>query len=70
VQNLLEGYRGADGSQTRGLKQLGYSIDMDYAGHPSRKADAALFKLQDGVHNQASWKRMLPVFLRWAYGRQ
>jgi hypothetical protein len=21
------------------------------------------------VHNQASWKRMLPVFLRWAYGR-
>jgi len=69
VQDLLRGYRGADGFHTRGLKQLGYSINMDYAGHPSRRADAALFQLQGGVHNQASWKRMLPVFLRWDYGR-
>ena len=68
VQDLLEGYRGTDGFHARGLKQLGYSIDMDYANHPSRHADASLFQLQGGVHNQASWKRMLPVFLRWAYG--
>lgn len=68
VQDLLEGYRGTDGFHARGLKQLGYSIDMDYANHPSRHADASLFQLQGGVHNQASWKQMLPVFLRWAYG--
>jgi enterochelin esterase-like enzyme len=68
VQDLLQGYRGADGFHARGLKQLGYSINMDHAGHPSRKTDAALLQLQGGVHNQASWRRMLPVFLRWAYG--
>lgn len=69
VQDLLEGYRGADGFRARGLKQLGYSINLDYAGHPSRRADASLFLLPGGQHNQASWKRMLPPFLRWAYGR-
>jgi len=69
VQDLLGGYRGADGFHARGLKQLGYSVDMDYAKHPSRLADASLFQLQGGVHNQASWKQMLPPFLLWAYGR-
>ena len=69
AQDLIEGYRGADGFHMRGLKQLGYSVDMDYAKHPSRFADASLFQLQGGVHNQASWKRMLPPFLLWAYGR-
>lgn len=69
VQDLLEGYRGADGFRARGLKQLGYSINLDYAGHPSRRADASLFLLPGGQHNQASWKRMLPLFLRWAYAR-
>jgi enterochelin esterase-like enzyme len=69
VQDLLGGYRGADGFHARGLKQLGYSVDMDYAKHPSRRADASLFQLQGGVHNQASWKQMLPPFLLWAYGR-
>ncbi|MEO8998579.1 MAG: alpha/beta hydrolase-fold protein [Rhodanobacter sp.] len=69
AQNLLEGYRGADGFQARGLKQLGYSINMDDAKHPSRHADASLFQLQGGVHNQASWAKMLPPFLLWAYGR-
>ncbi|GAA0889654.1 hypothetical protein GCM10009121_25350 [Rhodanobacter soli] len=69
TQDLLQGYRGADGFRLRGLKQLGYTVNMDVAKHPSRHADATLFLLQGGVHNQASWKRMLPVFLRWAYGR-
>ncbi|HEV2681646.1 MAG TPA: alpha/beta hydrolase-fold protein [Rhodanobacter sp.] len=69
AQDLLEGYRGADGFHVRGLQQLGYSIDMDYAKHSSRRADVSLFLLQGGVHNQASWKRMLPPFLLWAYGR-
>lgn len=70
VQDLLEGYSGADGFRARGLSQLGYSINLDFAGHPSRRADAALFLLPGGQHNQASWKQMLPLFLRWAYGRR
>ncbi|MHB1057500.1 MAG: alpha/beta hydrolase [Rhodanobacter sp.] len=70
VQDLLQGYRGADGFRLRGLKQLGYSIDMDCAKHPSRDADASLFLLPGGEHNQASWGKMLPPFLRWAYGRR
>jgi enterochelin esterase-like enzyme len=69
TQDLLQGYRGADGFRLRGLKQLGYTVNMDVAKHPLRHADATLFLLPGGVHNQASWKRMLPVFLRWAYGR-
>ncbi|MBB6186282.1 alpha/beta hydrolase-fold protein [Rhodanobacter sp. MP7CTX1] len=69
VQDLIEGYRAADGFQTRGLKQLGYSIDPDYAQHPSAHIDVALLLLKDGEHNQASWKKMLPPFLLWAYGR-
>ena len=69
VQDLLQGYRGADGFRLRGLKQLGYSIDMDYAKHPSSEADASLFLLPGGEHSQASWRKMLPVFLRWAYGQ-
>lgn len=67
TQDLLQGYRGADGFSLRGLRQLGYAVNMDYAKHPSRHADAVLFLLQGGVHNQASWKQMLPEFLRWAY---
>jgi hypothetical protein len=68
VRDLLLGYRGADGFHARGLQQLGYSVDMDGVNPPSFDADATLFALQGGVHNQASWKRMLPPFLRWAYG--
>ncbi|MFI4878546.1 MAG: esterase family protein, partial [Steroidobacterales bacterium] len=70
VQDVIEGYRGADGFHARGLQQLGYSVDLDYARHPSRETDVALFLLQGGKHNQAAWKQMLPPFLRWAYGRQ
>ncbi|MGY3039565.1 enterochelin esterase-like enzyme [Rhodanobacter sp. TND4EL1] len=69
TQDLLQGYRGADGFQLRGLKQLGYTIDMGDGSHPSHRADATLYLLQGGVHNQASWKQMLPLFLRWAYGQ-
>ena len=70
VQDVIEGYRGADGFHARGLKQLGYSVDLDYTRHPSRQADVALFLLQGGKHNQAAWKQMLPPFLLWAYGKQ
>jgi predicted alpha/beta superfamily hydrolase len=52
--------------KAKGLRQLGYSVNLDHATRPSR-ADAALAVLDGGQHNQASWARMLPGFLRWAY---
>ena len=69
VQDVIEGYRGPDGFHARGLKQLGYTVNLDYARHPSRDTDVALFLLQGGKHNQTSWKQMLPPFLLWAYGK-
>ena len=65
TRDMLEGWN-ADAGGMKGLKQLGYSINPDYATKPAR-ADASLYLLQDGRHEQASWARMLPVFLRWAY---
>lgn len=70
VQDLVQGYRDSSGFQQRGLKQLGYSIDMDAARHPSSDADVSLYLLPGGKHNQSAWGKMLPRFLRWAYGRQ
>jgi len=69
VQDVIEGYRGPDGFHARGLKQLGYTVNLDYARHPSRDTNVALFLLQGGKHNQTSWKQMLPPFLLWAYGK-
>ncbi len=33
------------------------------------KEGVVLFLLEDGRHDQPSWARMLPAFLKWAYGR-
>jgi enterochelin esterase-like enzyme len=68
VQDLIDGYHAADGSTLRGLRDLGYRIDMDGASPTARSGDVAFYLLKDGEHNQATWKRMLPMFLRWAYG--
>ena len=70
VQDLVAGCRAPDGSHLRGLRDLGYAVDMDYARHPSRGAGVAFYLLPDGEHNQATWKRVLPVFLKWAYGTE
>ncbi|WP_243050264.1 alpha/beta hydrolase-fold protein [Dyella sp. RRB7] len=68
VQDLINGYRSPDGTYLRGLRDLGYSVEMDYAHHPSSGTDVAFYLLPDGEHNQATWKRVLPLFLQWAYG--
>jgi enterochelin esterase-like enzyme len=68
VQDLINGYLTLDRTRVRGLRDLGYVVDMDYIHHPSRNADVAFYLLPDGEHNQATWKRVLPVFLLWAYG--
>lgn len=68
LQDLIQGFHASNGTPRPGLRDLGYSIDMDYAQHPSRSDDVAYYLLPDGEHNQATWKRVLPVFLTWAYG--
>jgi predicted alpha/beta superfamily hydrolase len=59
LQDLVNGYRG-DGVRRRGLRQLGYSTT-------GADADVTVFLLPGGHHQQASWAKMLPVFLRWAF---
>ena len=68
TRDLILGYGGGADPAVRGLAQLGYSTNLDHASRPTR-ADVALLLLEAGEHNQASWARMLPAFLRWAYGR-
>ncbi|WP_430390516.1 alpha/beta hydrolase [Dyella sp. 20L07] len=68
VQDLITGFRAPDGTLRPGLRDLGYRVDMDYARHPDRADDVAFYLLPDGEHNQATWKRVMPAFLRWAYG--
>ncbi len=68
TRDLIDGWRVAGETEPRakGLHQLGHSINADHAAKGTR-ADAALFVLAGGKHEQASWARMLPEFLRWAY---
>jgi S-formylglutathione hydrolase FrmB len=66
TRDLMQGWQGDDGASLPGLAQRGYSVDMDWANAPAR-TDVAYVLLPDGEHNQASWARMLPLFLRWAY---
>jgi S-formylglutathione hydrolase FrmB len=66
VADLMAGDNEETGPTVRGLAQQGDSINLDYAAHADG-ADAVLYRLPGGQHNQASWARMLPVFLRWAY---
>ena len=68
IRDLVTGHRAPDGFHLRGLRQLGYSANMDYAAHPDRAADVAVYLLPGGKHQQASWAKMLPLFLRWDDG--
>lgn len=68
IGDLVNGYRAPDGFHERGLRQLGYTINMDYAAHSDSAADVSVYLLPGGQHNQASWAKMLPLFLRWDYG--
>ncbi len=68
VRDLIDGWRvsGEPEPRAKGLRQLGHSVNPDHAARASR-ADASLLVLADGRHEQASWAKMLPSFLRWAY---
>lgn len=69
TRDLIAGWHETDdGDHVRqpGLRQLGHSVNLDHAGKSTR-ADASLFVLAGGKHQQPSWAKMLPVFLRWAY---
>lgn len=52
----------------RALARIGYTNNLEYARHVGAD-EVALYLLEGGEHNQDSWARMLPVFLRWAYGK-
>jgi enterochelin esterase-like enzyme len=69
TRDLLLGWKDGDELRAKGLQQLGYSVNTDYGAHPDRR-DAVLFTLDGGAHDQASWARMLPAFLTWAYARR
>ena len=43
--------------------------DLDWSLRPERREPVAFALVAGGEHNPAAWKRMLPEFLRWAYGR-
>lgn len=51
----------------RALARQGYAIDFTYAPQGHGNQPVALYLLQGGHHDQASWARMLPMFLRWAF---
>lgn len=65
TRDMIDGWQ-PDAGGLKGLRQLGYRVNLDHAGGATR-ADAALYVLPGGRHEQASWARMLPQFLRWAY---
>jgi len=52
------------------LQSGGDSANLDWARRPDRSARVAFALVAGGEHNQAAWKRMLPEFLRWTYGRE
>ncbi|WP_157981376.1 alpha/beta hydrolase-fold protein [Cognatilysobacter tabacisoli] len=66
VREFVLGDVAGDTVRAKGLRQLGYTVNASHAVRPTR-ADLALYELDGGEHNQATWARMLPVFLRWAY---
>lgn len=68
LQELALGWRDGAGRAHPGLRQRGYAVNPDGARTPTSDA-ATVYLLEGGRHAQESWARMLPAFLRWAYGR-
>ncbi len=66
TRDLMEGWQAPDGSVRKGLRQLGLGVSVGQTAQPDY-VDASLFILEGGHHNQESWARMLPEFLRWAF---
>lgn len=70
AHDLVDGW--ADGAaRLDGLRQRGLRVvDASTATQHSRETGASvtLMVLAGGEHRQASWARMLPDFLQWAYG--
>ncbi len=63
---LIAGQAGVDGITRGGLAGLGIEANLDGARSPTCAA-ATLYLLEGGRHQQSSWARMLPPFLRWAF---
>ncbi|MCI4566809.1 alpha/beta hydrolase-fold protein [Lysobacter sp. CFH 32150] len=69
TRDLMDGWHNGGTLHAQGLRQLGYSVNLDYGQHASTD-DAVLLSLQGGGHNQVSWARMLPTFFTWAYSKR
>ena len=69
TRDLIDGWRSDGVLKARGLRQHGYRVNLEHATRHAR-ADVVLAVLDGGQHNQASWARMLPGFLRWAYAER
>lgn len=67
--DLIQGWTDGGGRVHPGLKQLGYGVDVD-DGRPSEHASVVFRRLPGGEHNQKSWARMMPAFLRWVDSAQ
>lgn len=67
TRDLIDGWHVDGVLQARGLRQLDHDANAAYAARSSR-SDIVLRVLPEGQHNQASWAKMLPGFLHWAYG--
>lgn len=66
TRDLIDGWNIGKPDALKGLRQSNYSINDDHVRRATR-ADVALYVLSGGRHEQASWARMLPQFLQWAY---
>ena len=58
TRDLIDGWSAPDGAVRMGVRQPGQGAGEE---------EVMLFLLAGGRHDQPSWARMLPVFLRWAY---
>ena len=67
TRDLITGWQAPDGTARRGLRQWGYSVNLEAATFVTNAA-TSLYVLKGGHHDQASWARMFPEFLTWAYG--
>lgn len=67
TRDLIDGWHVDGVLKARGLRQPDHDANPAYTARLPR-SDIVLHVLQEGQHNQASWAKMLPGFLHWAYG--
>lgn len=67
LRDLVDGWRDADGTPRRGLRQLGAAVVTGDAADPPRHGQVALEVVPGARHELRAWAAVLPAFLRWAF---